>query len=139
MLGPQPGNIHVDWHAVDNFPFTGNHDPVGLMRTAKHQSREWIAGPGKPQIFKRIERQIGLFANRDFSDVGPPETGRGSLRCPSKRVEMGNIGRIVGQPVDHQSVAHTFHEIGIVIGSRPVDPQPDRTAGLFEFLRPALA
>ncbi len=102
MFIAQPRHIHPDRGAIDHPPSSADHHPVGLVRAAKHQRRNRVAGTGKPQLVQRETGKVRLAADLDLADIGSSEALGGSLGRPSQGIEMADLGCIVGQTPKQQ-------------------------------------
>ena len=138
MLIAQALDIDAWRHPIDDPPLSGHHDPVGAMGAAQYEGGERIAGAGEAQLIEREQGKVGLAARFDPADVVTAEAAGRAFRRPAQRIEMADR-RIIGQPIDHERMAHALHEIGIVIRGGAIDAKAHRHAGSFEIARAALA
>lgn len=139
MFVAEAREVDANGNAIGDAPGAGDHDAVGVMCAAQDKRGDRIARAGKAQLIERVESKIGLLAGGNGADVAPAETTRGTFGGPAERVEMSYVRRAVAQAIEHQGVAHAFHEIGIVVRGGPINPEADDGACRFQFFGAALS
>jgi hypothetical protein len=79
----QIGDIEAGDFPILNDPAPADHHAVGTVRAAQDERGERIAAAGKSQLVEPEQREIGLHAEPDFADVGPPDASRGAFGRPA--------------------------------------------------------
>ena len=90
MRRDQGVEVEIGKSPVDDTPLAGNHDAVGTLGAAEHQRGQRIAGPGEARRIELEERQVGLLADRDRSNVVTAQATGGAFRRPTQRGPMAD-------------------------------------------------
>lgn len=139
MLAAKFFHINAQRLAIDHSPRTPNHHPVGVVRPAQHKRRNRVARAGKAQVVEREERQIGLVSDCNSTDICAADALRRTFGRPPQGIQMSDFCSLIEEPANHERVTDPLHEIGIVIGRRPVDTKADNGTSRLEIFGPAYA
>ncbi len=83
---------------------------------------------GKAQFVQLEQRQISLFAHRQFAEISASQQLRRALGGPAQHQMRGDFFGAVAQALQVKRLAGFEDHVRCVVGRRAIDPKPHRRA-----------